>query len=142
MDEARQFNYELKLDAREADQFVVLDFEVREGLSAGTTTVVRAASAAFFDGATLLGKDGTLTLIYGADEPRYFHGVIVRCTLQKAPNNGNLLEVELRSRVSLLAFGRDNRIWVDSDADARKITEELLKKIKIATEQQTWSLEK
>jgi len=140
MDDARQFRYELTLDDREPTEFVVLDFEVREALSRGCRVTVRAASASFFDGSALLGKDGHLCVFAGEDDPRWWNGAIVRCALRKTPNGGNLLEVELVSRVSLLGIGSDNRIFLD--AGEMQVVQKVLELGQIPAAKQEWNLAK
>jgi type VI secretion system secreted protein VgrG len=135
--DARQIKYELDLDTVDGAGLEVLDLEVREALSDGWTAVVRAASAEFFDGSALLGKDGSLTIAID-DELRRFGGVIVRCTLEKVPSGANLLEVELRSRLALLAFGCDNRLFTDTDC--KTIAEKILKDLGFAADQQEWNI--
>src|SRR4029077_12831077 len=111
------------LDDRTPEQFEVVDFQAREALFDGCTVTVRAASSEFFDGRQLLGKDGHLCLLLGEEEPRWFNGVVFRCVLQKTPSDGNLLQVELRSRLALLALGGDNRIF--TDAGEKKVVDEV-----------------
>lgn len=140
----RQITYSLTLDSHEPHEFEVIDFEVREALSEGCTVVVRAASASFFDASKLMGKDGHLELAF-ADEAsgagsRWWNGIITRCSLQLVPNGAKLLEVQIESRLALMAFGRENKIFTKTNT--QKIVEELLKKGKIPTDDQKWTLDK
>src|SRR5215475_11638860 len=112
--DARQISYELTLDDKGPDGIVVLDFQAREALSEGCAVTVRADTSAFLDGATLLGKPGSLCIHFGDETPRWFHGVIARAVARKAPSDANLIEIEIRSRLWLLGLGRDNRVFTDA----------------------------
>jgi type VI secretion system secreted protein VgrG len=136
MPDARQITYELKLEGHEPEELPVLDFEVREALSDGCTVRVRAACAKLLDGAPLLGKPGSLTVHHGDEAPRHFHGIIARVAAGKAPNDANLIDVEIRSRMWLLDLGRDNRIFTKTSA--RTVIEGILTKVGLPAAKQQW----
>jgi type VI secretion system secreted protein VgrG len=139
-DTPRQISYELTLDDQGPDKLLLLRFEAREGLSDGCAVTVRAASADFVDGTKLVGKPGKVAVHVDAGGARWFHGVITRAVLRKAPDGTNLVEAQIRSRLWLLGLGRDNRVF--TGGSVKTVVNDVLVQAGIPADSQTWSLSK
>lgn len=87
---------------------------VEEALSTPTRASVRCVSDGPIELAAVIGEPISVTLAWGADRSRHFHGVIVEATQSHSHDDGSIdVELAFAPQLAVLGLGCDSRMFQD-----------------------------